>query len=164
MRPPDVTTETQLSAIVQMELNQKNREKAKQARDTIAVLADLWPHCFSVSTPRLPLKLGIHRDILAARPGGLSGIRLRRALRHYTNNAAYLQVCFAGSARIDLDGELAGKVTADEAVHAAARLARRKHRRKSNSPTAAPISSEPAKRVTLADLRTSAAARKAGAL
>jgi sRNA-binding protein len=136
-----------------------------------------------------PLKLGIHRDLLAARPGGFSGIRLRRALQHHTSGAAYLRNCVAGAARVDLDGELAGKVTADEAKYAAERLAQIEGRVKSRSATVAgrasqlsvnddhppsftdspPIATEntvkaprsPERRVTFADLRASAAARKA---
>jgi sRNA-binding protein len=53
--------------------------ETKKSRDTtvaavIALLAELFPECFSVyEGRRRPLKIGIHRDILAAVDGALTG-------------------------------------------------------------------------------------------
>jgi ProP effector len=112
-----------------LELNRKDRQR-KQANDVIAVLADWWPYAFSVfEGRRQPLKLGIHDEILIAANGAITAAELANALRHYCNNVGYLRANFAGSARVDLNGELAGKVTADEAKHAAAILAQRTGRK-----------------------------------
>ncbi|HKD93045.1 MAG TPA: ProQ/FinO family protein [Terriglobales bacterium] len=142
-------------------VNSKER-RVKQADDLITVLADLWPHAFSVfERDRKPLRLGIHHDILAAAKGAISPDELKIALRFYCANGRYLRACVEGAARIDLDGEAAGSVSADEAAHAGQRLAQYRARRSKPAPTASkPV--KPIKRpITLADLRASAAARKA---
>jgi sRNA-binding protein len=46
------------------------------------------------------------------------------ALRHYTGGIGYLRACHAGADRIDLDGQVVGRVTEHEATKAAASLAR----------------------------------------
>jgi ProP effector len=141
--------------------NSKNRRR-KQADDLIAVLADWWPHAFSVfERDRKPLKRNIHDDILAAAKGAISPDELKIALRFYCANFRYLQACVEGAARIDLDGEAAGSVSADEAAHASQRLMQYRAR-KPKPARPAPKPAAPTKRpISLADLRRSAAARKA---
>jgi ProP effector len=95
----------------------------------IALLAETWPSCFSVyERRRRPLQLGIHHHILAALDGAVILRELRRALGYYTGNTWYLRATVAGAARIGLDGNAAGAVTAEEAAAAAARLASRKRK------------------------------------
>jgi ProP effector len=135
----------------------------KQADDLIAVLADLWPYCFSVfERRRRPLKLNIHDDILVAAHGAITADELKLALRHYANNQFYLRACVEGAARIDLDGELAGCVTADEAAHAGQRLVQYRARTPKPARPARPAPKpEPTEQqVTLADLRAAARARR----
>ena len=149
---------------VQTVPNSKDR-RHKQADDLIAVLAEWWPRAFSVfERRRKPLKLGIHDDILAAAKGAISPDELKIALRFFCANVCYLRACVEGAARIDLDGEAAGCVSADEAAHAGQRLAQYRTR-KPRPARPAPKPAEPTTRpITLSDLRASAAARKAGAL
>jgi ProP effector len=117
---------------------------SQQARQLVTTLAERWPKCFAVkSCRRVPLKIGIAANIAAA---GFAG-DLALALRWYTGSTEYKQALKAGAARIDLDGNAAGVVSNLEARSAAAVLAKR-----SLPP--------PAKRLSLADLRAAALARK----
>jgi ProP effector len=96
------------------------------AKALIALLAERWPDCFAVyQTRRRPLKVGIHRDVLAALGDMVTARELSVALGIYTGNVVYLCHCREHAVRIDLDGNAVGVVTAEEAAHAAARLAGR---------------------------------------
>jgi ProP effector len=74
--------------------------------------------------PHRPLKVGIAADILARCPE-LEPRVLNATLGHFTRRAMYLQGMVAGAARIDLDGNPCGGVSAEAAEHAAAKLASR---------------------------------------
>jgi ProP effector len=79
----------------------------------IAQLAELYPNCFR--QPRQPLKIGIHNDIIAQHPE-LRPSLIGSALKAYTRSVGYLETLKAGTPRIDLEGNVAGEVTAtDEA-------------------------------------------------
>ena len=87
-------------------------------------LAEAYPLCFDWDHPR-PLKIGIHKDLLAAGFGG-AGVKpaeIKRALGRYCNRARYRKTLRAGSDRVDLDGQPAGAVTAEEAEAARADFA-----------------------------------------
>jgi ProP effector len=113
----------------------------------IALLAEQWPKAFSVyEGRRRPLKVGIHNDILSITPPELG-----KALGAYVANRVYLDRMRAGAVRIDLDGNPAGAVTHAEAEHAKARLL-------APSPPATPPTP---KRLSLADLKAAAQARRA---
>lgn len=86
-------------------------------------LAAAFPLCFKPKREaKLPLKIGIHRDIRERQPE-LPMRRLRRALADYTSGPTYLAALVEGAPRIDLDGNAVGVVTAAEAATAAAHLA-----------------------------------------
>src|SRR5215472_7546980 len=79
----------------------------------IPQFAELYPSCFR--QPRQPLKIGIHNDIVARHPE-LRPSLIARALKTYTRSLGYLETLTAGAARIDLEGNPVGTVTAaDEA-------------------------------------------------
>lgn len=121
----------------------------------IALLAETFPKCFSVyEGRRRPLKIGIHTDILAAVDGALTPLELRKALGVYCANGAYLHSSQEGAQRIDLDGNPAGIVTAEESQHAKARLTARKAFKPTTPELSAPS------RLSLADLKAAALARK----
>lgn len=87
-------------------------------------LAELYPACFDWKKPR-PLKLGIHRDLIAA---GYEPKRVRRALGAYCSRPSYQKAMRPGATRLDLSGQPAGVVTETEielarASHAQRRLA-----------------------------------------
>jgi hypothetical protein len=90
------------------------RDRAIDA--VLELLAGRWPLCFFVyEARRRPLKIGIRDEILSALNGAVTPKELGGALRHYTGNRRYLRHSIAGAARIDLDGNPCGVVTAEGA-------------------------------------------------
>lgn len=82
---------------------------------TIEMLARRWPKCFSVyQGRRRPLKIGIYNDLLTALGDGISPQVLSLALRVYTVNHCYRGQLKLGAVRVDLNGDPAGVVTADQ--------------------------------------------------
>jgi len=143
-------------------MSQSHNQAATAA---IALLAELYPRCFSVYQPRRrPLKLKIHLDIQAALDGAITAAELHRALGLYCSNEAYLGNTRKGAWRLDLDGNPAGTVTADEEAHAKATLAgiraKKEARTAAAKAAAQPAILQPAKRLSLADLKAAALARK----
>ena len=130
----------------------------------ITLLAESFPKCFSVYQPRRrPLKLKIHLDIQAALDGAITPAELHRALGLYCSNEAYLDHTRTGAWRLDLDGNPAGTVTADDEAHAKATLAgikAKKERATAAKAAAQPAIPQPAKGLSLADLKAAALARK----
>ncbi|HEY1246080.1 MAG TPA: ProQ/FinO family protein [Hyphomicrobiaceae bacterium] len=97
----------------------------KDAYATIALLAATWPKCFSVEfAGRRPLKVGISKDIAAAAEGAITPAELESAMSVYCGHKAYLKKLKEGAARVDLDGDPAGTVTADQAANARRRIER----------------------------------------
>ncbi len=85
---------------------------------TLPALIETYPACFDGENPR-PLKLGIHRDLMAA---GFEKAAVKRALARYCNRPRYRKALRAGAVRIDLQGQPAGVVTSAEAETARADL------------------------------------------
>jgi ProP effector len=90
----------------------------------LAHLVERFPATFVLEKyrPHRPLKVGITTDIRRRCPEVKSRM-LALTLHFYTGRLMYLQGTVAGTARIDLDGNPAGEVTARDAAHAAARVA-----------------------------------------
>jgi len=88
----------------------------------IELLCDRFPQTFSRRGPQ-PLKVGVYADVLAALGDAVQPRGLQSALRAYTSNAGYLRALSAGACRVDLDGNPAGTVTAEDEAVAKARLA-----------------------------------------
>ena len=89
----------------------------KQDIDTaLARLAEAFPQTFVLEKhrPHRPLKVGIAADIPARCPA-LDRRELGVALGAYTRRVMYLKGLVAGAARVDLDGNPAGEVTARDA-------------------------------------------------
>jgi ProP effector len=149
-----------------------------KADAALALLCERWPKCFFMfQGRRLPLKIGIHKDI----PDGLIEPKiLRLAFRLYVNNPGYLNAMRLGAARVDLNGEAAGTVGENDAKNAQAGLnGIRKFRRKqprrekavqdmvaapppAPSP-APPRRQQPSQRDSLASLREAARKRRGAA-
>jgi ProP effector len=111
----------------------------------IAQLAALFPNCFH--QPCEPLKIGIHNDIIARQPE-LRPSLLASALKSYTRSLRYLEALKAGAARIDLEGNPVGTVTAadeEDAKRKIAKVARRaaakaiEDRKTTGQPAAEPV-------------------------
>ena len=139
----------------------------------IAQLAELYPNCFR--QPGQPLKIGIHKDIIARHPE-LRPSLIASALKTYTRSVGYLETLKVGAARIDLEGNPVGTVTAAEEADLAkaARRAAAKaiEDRKGKSATVAdlpsglvaatpqPIAPAGPRRLGLAGLKAAAQARR----
>jgi ProP effector len=136
----------------------------------IALLAETWPQTFVVyEVRRKPLKLGIHNDIMAALDGAMTLQELRTGLSYYTNNVGYLRASHEGAVRIDLNGNAAGTVSADEAQRAVDRLViynkLRQQRKAIKVTTSVPVETKTTaqpvpKRLSLADLKQAALLRR----
>lgn len=99
-------------------------------------LAATYPATFNPDAP-LPLKIGIHTDLLARHPD-LDPATLRRALKRYCERRAYqLALAREGAVRVDLDGQPAGEVAEDQRRFAKLKLDTRK-------PAKSPAPSTPA--------------------
>lgn len=145
----------------------RRRQWQNAAIETLLTLRQRFPLAFArlSARTRWPLKVGIHKDIAAALPE-LGAEDIGRAMRFYVTGIEYLRVCTEGAARIDLDGEPAGNVSASEARGAQSLLAIAEAWRKQRTPPpqAAPSPAPaPPPRLTLAGLREAAAKRKLAA-
>jgi sRNA-binding protein len=141
-------------------------------------LAELCPKAiFVYEQRRQPLVIGI-RDAILARVGDrITPQEFNAALRAYTRNIGYLRaMAQPGAMGIDLEGNPVEAVTEQQAASAAkgvaahwARQAARKAAARADlaAPAPRPVHSSPApmsekpRRLSLADLRTAALARKA---
>jgi len=87
-------------------------------------LAKKFPQTFVLEKhrPHWPLKVGIAAEIRARCPAVGRRV-LSVALSAYARRVMYLKGLVAGAARVDLDGNPAGEVTARDAEYAAAKLA-----------------------------------------
>src|SRR6476661_2755066 len=97
----------------------------KQDIDTaLALLTEAFPQTFVLEKyrPHQPLKVGIAADIPARCPAVERRV-LSAALSAYARRVMYLRALVAGAARVDLDGNPAGEVTAGDAEFAATKLA-----------------------------------------
>src|SRR6516162_1941154 len=90
-------------------------------QEGIAQLAEVYPNCFR--QPGQPLKIGIHNDIIA-RETELQPRLIVSALRTYTRSVGYLETLKAGAARIDLEGNPVGTVTAADEPDAKRKIAK----------------------------------------
>jgi sRNA-binding protein len=134
------------------------------AIDTLLQFRQRFPQTFARLNDRRrrPLKIGIRDDITAAIPD-LAPIEIGRALRLYCSDLRYHRACIDGADRIDLDGNVAGAVTTAQAENAKATIAgieAKLAQRRRRSATSAPAAPPAPKRLSLADLRAAAAARK----
>lgn len=105
----------------------KSAKTQQRIAEVMVTLLINFPRAFSFAEPK-PLKVGIFRDICARTrehnlipPAG--PIRRSRlisfALAKYVRRGAYLRALQEGSPRFDLDGNIAGKVSAKHAARAA---------------------------------------------
>ena len=135
--------------------NQPHRDRIRETLER----RRRFPKCFAMwQERRLPLKSGIHKDIIAILGDQLEIKRLKQALNLYTVNIVYLnRAKKIGATRIDLDGNPCGVVTVDASMQAKVRLYQLKHDNRKKEPVEKP----PPKRVGLAELRAAAARRKA---
>ncbi len=108
--------------------SQKGLKIAQQTHADMVLLATLWPRVFILEPTKAknvyPLAIGIHQAIYpATKARGMSGVRLRRALRFYCGRLVYQYALAKGRPRINLTGRIVASVDEDHQ-----RLAREKVR------------------------------------
>lgn len=92
----------------------------------VELLKTYFPLCFKSGNEVKPLKKGIKQD-LVKRLGGLGSIVIDdkacmvKSLAYYVNTQSYYRSVMEGIQRIDLDGNPAGIVTAEEARYSVER-------------------------------------------
>ncbi|GHG77119.1 RNA chaperone ProQ [Alishewanella longhuensis] len=104
--------------------------KPANVKEVLAYLVKQYPLCFAADENVKPLKVGIFQD-LAQRldeNSQLSKTQLRQALRVYTSSWRYLDATKEGANRVDLDGQPAEVIDAQQAEHAAKLLAESKQK------------------------------------
>lgn len=100
-------------------LQARHRRKAEAGRK---LLESVFPLCFLPrKMPKRPLKIRIDQDIRLALPELARG-DMALAMADYCGGPTYLRAMIVGAERIDLNGNPAGTVTAEEAEYAAGRL------------------------------------------
>ena len=99
-----------------MATSKGRREKAYAAVD---LLVATFPAAFT-RFDRKPLKLGIDHDLIER---GIALACVRAGVATYCRSNSYLAALQTGAPRLDLDGNPAGVVTADDASFAAGKLA-----------------------------------------
>ncbi len=107
-----------------------------------SLLRERYPDLFG-NDPK-PLKIGIHLELLERHPD-LDFVGLKRALTLHCGRFAYKKALTKpGAARLDLDGQPDGEVTAEQAEIARQRLAELKAALKAKKATKSPAPSTPA--------------------
>lgn len=94
----------------------------EQAQYGVELLKAHYPACFKEAKDVKPLKVGIKQDLvkhLSAREDIVTTDKacMVSSLAYYVNSLAYLKSVIEGAQRIDLEGNSAGTVSADEAKY-----------------------------------------------
>ncbi len=132
----------------QKKLDAKRKKEYDANRKALDELCEYYPEVFSPSSPK-PLQIGIHEAIAA--DGKLSKTRIRRALNLYVRMRRYIACLTEGAERVTLGGVTTGKVSSEEATHAAEKLAEIDKKRAAKKPPHKPKSTQrksPTKPVT----------------
>ena len=110
----------------------KNQQRSRRAREEwLPALIARYPQTFFEDPrQRKPLKIGVHKDILADDANELASYQLTSALRWYTGALGYQLSIQENADRINLAGEVAGQVSADDATAAAEKVKQIRERMK----------------------------------
>lgn len=113
-----------------------SESRGAQTKALQSWLIERYPATFNQDAP-LPLKIGIHTDLLARHPD-LDPATLRRALKRYCERRAYqLALAREGAVRVDLDGQPAGEVLEDQRRFAKLKLKAKDQAKPAKSPAKA---------------------------
>lgn len=112
----------------QLAVQQPTQKTTLSTKDVIAYLCEKFPLSFIAEGEAKPLKIGLFQDLaeVLANDETVSKTALRQALRAYTLGWRYLHACREGAVRVDLFGNEAGVIDAQQAEHAATSLAEAK--------------------------------------
>lgn len=112
-------------------------KKASKVDPVVLVIGQLqkkFPQAFPKNpAPKVPLKIGIHKDIFEySEQLGIEKNDLRAAIKTWCWGKRYWECLVEGAARVDLDGNAAGLVTQVDADQAK-KLKQGRHRAKKSS-------------------------------
>lgn len=143
VKTPAVTEEQAAARLAEQQKRQaaaeRFRRNSAKAEEGLTALIAAYPAVFDRSNPR-PLAIGIHKELLAAsREGRLAAptSAIRMAIDRWTGSREYLAGLVQAAPRIDLQGEPAGEVTAEQADTARQTLEKREQRRQARQKAAA---------------------------
>ena len=102
--PPDETAATVEAISVTTE---EKAERRAAVREVETLLRERWPVVFCV--PRVPLAIGIHKQVLEAAGGDINPVALGRFMRWWVRCPDYLDAVAHGEVRRNLDGSPAGE-------------------------------------------------------
>lgn len=106
----------------------KSKSKNRSANQAaLKLLMETYPEVFNRENVR-PLKIGIQEDLIE--DGKVAKNKIKRALASYVRAPQYFRSMVEGADRVNLQGESAGAVTAEEAAHALEKLKEFKKRRR----------------------------------
>ncbi|KAA0875947.1 DNA competence protein [Nitrincola tapanii] len=113
-----------VNASAPVESNAQNTPKARSKNRAanlaaLQLLQDAYPQVFAAQPVRA-LKIGIQEDLIA--DAKVAKNKIKRALASFVRSPNYLRSLQAGAARVDLQGQEVGEVTAEEAEHARQQL------------------------------------------
>lgn len=132
-KPSEATDAKPAKKKLTPEQRQAQQEKQRRERDDAKLVhltfTTRWPAVFSATDPK-PLKVGIYEDLRENVTKDISGIRLRRAIRHWTQSDAYKEAVANGKFRFDLKGNQCEPLSEDDKQHARDALSRREQARK----------------------------------
>lgn len=109
-------------------------EWLERARYGVELLKVHYPGCFHEQKGMRPLKTGIRHDLVKALGGREDIVTGDKAcmvssLSWYVNTLAYHRSVVEGAERIDLEGNMAGQVTAEEARYSSEKLQKKRGRK-----------------------------------
>lgn len=111
-------------------INLKQKNNCRLSRlQALQWLSKRFPKAFDTSEQIYPLSIGVMDDILKyakdAELAGISKSKLRQAIVVFTRRIDYLASLKAGGNRINLEGEVCGVVTVEQALAAAIKIKKR---------------------------------------
>ncbi len=120
----------------------------EHAQYGVEMLKAHFPNCFRELKEIKPLKIGIKQDLvklLSTRDDIVIGDKacMVNSLAYYVNSVAYHKSMAAGATRVDLDGNAAGTVTAEEAQYSV-ECRKAKQQKKQSPNTVVQENAEPA--------------------
>lgn len=111
----------------------------EHAQYGVELLRAYFPNCFKLQSEVKPLKKGIKQD-LVKRLSSLNDIVTEdkacmvKSLAYYVNTTAYHKSVIEGTGRVDLDGQPAGVVSAEEAAYSTERNQSRLNKKRTPAP------------------------------
>jgi sRNA-binding protein len=116
----EISNKDLIDAIVRIGANPHHHNKISQ-RHIIIKLLPLWfPECFKRGDAKVPLAIGVNKDLMEAT--GLTKKIISFTLARYCRNYNYLCCLVEGAPRYTLKGEISGVVTAEQHKQALAHL------------------------------------------